>query len=110
MSTVVSIRKKCLVENGYKDFLDWSKEDDHVYIGRNMTFYVEGTHKSKWANPFILKKYSIEECLELYEQHIRNSEYLLSSLHELQGKTLGCWCKPEKCHGDIIIKILSDYK
>jgi hypothetical protein len=25
---------------------------------------------------------------------------------ELQGKTLGCWCKPLACHGDVIVEIL----
>ena len=29
----------------------------------------------------------------------------MNDLHELEGKTLGCWCKPEKCHGDILIKL-----
>ena len=24
------------------------------------------------------------------------------------GKTLGCWCKPEKCYGDILVKIIEE--
>ncbi len=24
--------------------------------------------------------------------------------------TFGCWCKPEKCHGDVIIKILKQMR
>lgn len=47
---VVNIKKKFLVKGGYKDFEDWSKKDNHIYIGRNMTFYVKGTTKSKWHN------------------------------------------------------------
>lgn len=27
-------------------------------------------------------------------------------VHELQGKTLGCFCKPHPCHGDIIKEYL----
>ena len=27
----------------------------------------------------------------------------MDSLLELKGKTLGCWCKPEDCHGDILV-------
>lgn len=26
---------------------------------------------------------------------------------ELQGKTLGCFCKPKNCHGDIIVEYLN---
>ena len=27
---------------------------------------------------------------------------------ELEGKELGCWCKPSPCHGDILIKLLKE--
>ena len=27
---------------------------------------------------------------------------------KLKNKVLGCWCKPDKCHGDILIKILNE--
>ena len=29
---------------------------------------------------------------------------------KLKNKVLGCWCKPESCHGDIIIKLLIKWK
>lgn len=25
---------------------------------------------------------------------------------ELEGKNLGCWCKPEACHGDILVELI----
>jgi hypothetical protein len=25
---------------------------------------------------------------------------------ELDGRTLGCWCKPLACHGDILVELL----
>jgi len=28
----------------------------------------------------------------------------MDSLIELKGKTLGCWCHPKQCHGDILSK------
>lgn len=24
---------------------------------------------------------------------------------ELDGKRIGCWCKPTDCHGDVLVKI-----
>ena len=44
------------------------------------------------------------EALEKYEKYLLENETLFNSLIELQGKTLGCWCKPNKCHGDILVK------
>lgn len=32
------------------------------------------------------------------------------TLDELKGKTLGCWCKPECCHGDVLINLLKKMK
>ena len=37
------------------------------------------------------------------------SPALLDRLGELEGKTLGCWCKPDQaCHGDILIELLKE--
>ncbi len=106
---VVNVRKKNLNENGFTDFEDWVKCKDHVYIGRNMNFYVKGAVGSKWRNPFKAKKYTLEESLNLYENHIRNSN-LYDQLEELDGKILGCWCHPNKCHGDVLCKLLKQKK
>lgn len=86
------------------------KERYDVYIGR----------PSKWGNPFTHKKdqktlakyivNSREEAIEKYKEWITNGEgkYLLKDLHELKNKTLGCWCKPNNCHGDILIELLDN--
>ena len=34
----------------------------------------------------------------------------INDLHELKGKTLGCFCKPQPCHGDILIKLIEKLK
>jgi hypothetical protein len=102
MSNVINVRKAELKKIGYQDFTEWSKNDNHLYIGRNMTFYVPGTVKSKWHNPF-----KGEEACEKFEEYIRNGP-LYSELEELQGKVLGCWCHPKPCHGHVLIKLLNE--
>lgn len=109
MTTVINVRKKYLNKLGYNNFEEWQNDKNHLYIGRGMNFYIKGAFASKWKNPFNLKKYSIDESLQLYEQHIRNCN-LINQINELDGKVLGCWCKPNKCHGDVLIKLLNEHK
>ena len=30
---------------------------------------------------------------------------IIKDLGELKGKILGCWCRPNKCHGDILVEL-----
>jgi hypothetical protein len=32
---------------------------------------------------------------------------LPNHLHELKGKVLGCYCKPQRCHGDFLAKLVN---
>lgn len=71
-----------------------------IYIGR----------PSIWGNCFeIGKDGTREEVIEKYENWIRQQPDLLAKLCSLKGKTLGCWCKPKKCHGDILIKLVKEF-
>jgi polynucleotide 5'-kinase involved in rRNA processing len=71
---------------------------------------------SKWGNPFTHKdgtmaKFKVatrEEAIEKYREYILNNEELMSSLDELKGKVLGCWCKPKACHGDILVELIEN--
>ena len=96
---------------GYKLFEDWNSDPNHVYIGRNMSHHVAGALGSKWGNPFTAKKgnrNSRKKCLERYENHVRKNPDLFNAVMELEGKELGCWCKPSPCHGDILIKLFKE--
>lgn len=87
------------------------KESYDVYIGR----------PTKWGNPFThiadkntLAKYLVgsrEQAVSAYKNYILYGEgkHLLKDLHELKGKTLGCWCSPKKCHGEILIELVEEY-
>jgi hypothetical protein len=110
MTTVINIKKENLKNLGYESLEEWKKNKKHLYIGRNMSFYVAGSDKSKWSNPFSLKKFGRDECLKLYEEYIIKNTELYNALDELDGLTLGCWCAPSKCHGDVLIKLLEQKK
>lgn len=67
-----------------------------VYIGR----------PSKWGNPFAIgEDGDREEVVAKYRRWILGQVSLLRDLGEIEGKTLGCWCKPNLCHGDILAEL-----
>lgn len=76
-----------------------------VYIGRKIASYPE----SIFYNPFKLKDYKgknprfqcLGDFIHYFNQKVKDSEFKKQVL-ELKGKTLGCWCKPLPCHGDVI--------
>lgn len=109
---VVCVKKKALNQQGYKDLVEWLQDANHVYIGRDMTHYVPGAVGSKWQNPFKVDKHGRDRCTEMYREYLFNDQTkhdgqtLLESIEELRGKTLGCWCKPDMCHGDVLVQTL----
>ncbi len=103
---VANSKKSILQKKGYRDLKDALANPDNVYIGRKQRF-VEGTFESKYANPFSVKQYGRDGCLEMYRQYIATRPELIQSLPELSGKTLYCWCCPERCHGDILVELFN---
>lgn len=75
-------------------------------------FDVDITRKSKWGNPFFLDdpkdEAAREEVVKQYREWVLKQPDLMLSLHELRGKTLGCWCSPRSCHGDILNYLAND--
>jgi len=107
---IICVRNPSLKKLGYANLEQWVKNPDNLYIGRKNMF-VKGADESKWKNPFpVDKSGGRDECLRLYREYILSRKDLLNSLSELEGKTLGCWCKPEACHGDILIELFKKYK
>ncbi len=82
------------------------KEKYDVYIGRGSIYGNPYTHiKNKETKAeFIVK--DRKTAIEKYKEYLLNSPELLKQIKTLKDKTLGCWCKPKSCHGDIIIEIL----
>ena len=73
-----------------------------VYIGR------AGRGASgEWGNPFTIGKDGTrDEVIAKHKawlwQRMQNEPELCAKLLALDGKTLGCFCKPAACHGDTI--------
>lgn len=73
-----------------------------VYIGRAGNGY-----DGYFGNPF--KESTRSRSIELFKNYAlhkinTDSEYR-NRIKELHGKTLGCFCKPKDCHGDVLAEI-----
>lgn len=70
------------------------RADFDIYIGR----------PSKWGNPYSIGKDGDRtEVVDKYKEYLRShSDLIKDARNELRGKTLGCWCSPQLCHGDIL--------
>lgn len=87
----------CTVVNKYKEPYD-------VYIGRG----------SVLGNPFPINESvgdTREVVIEKFRQYllksVKSGEITLEYLASLDGKVLGCFCKPKPCHGDVIVKAVT---
>ena len=84
------------------------KEKFDVYIGR------AGKGKDGYfGNPFPLQKgadpgSTLKKYKEYFYDRIEKDEEFKNRIESLKGKTLGCFCKPKPCHGDIIKEYLDN--
>lgn len=66
------------------------------YIGRG----------SKWGNRFVIGKDGDRDLVILkHKLWLPRQLDLMNALGELRGKDLVCFCKPEACHGDILLEL-----
>jgi predicted nucleic acid-binding Zn ribbon protein len=83
-----------------------SGEPYDLYIGRASPRH--GLKRSIWHNPYkIGEDGTREEILAKYEHYLLESQDLIDQLPELRGKVLACWCAPEPCHGDVLVRLVS---
>lgn len=97
ITRVVNIKK----EEKYKSD---KSTPDYEYIGRG----------SYWGNPYsmyeegndrdeVIRKYKYDFDYEKFP----NKEK--SKVYKLAGKRLGCFCKPQTCHGDVLADYLNSW-
>ena len=68
-----------------------------IYIGR----------PSKWGNPWTLTSEGMRaEVIAKYEKWVcTRVENGTLDVSELRGKDLVCWCAPQACHGDVLLRL-----
>lgn len=82
------------------------QEAYQVYIGR-----AGKGQDGYFGNPFPLgsgesRGSSLEKYRAYFLDRLATDPEFKRRVHALKGKTLGCFCKPHPCHGDIIAEYL----
>lgn len=117
--SVENVKVKSIREKGYQNLKEWMSDENNIYIGRAGIVFINGERFPKkssiFCNPFkIGKDGDRNQVLEKYQEYIlsklENDSNFRGELSRLKDKNLGCWCKPEKCHGDILIKLLKTHQ
>lgn len=117
-STKVVNVKVSNIRPQYQNLKDWCDDPSNVYIGRKGVVFVDSIRFPKkdsvWANPFkISAEDNRESVIKKYEKYIRRKldqgEIGLEDLEKLKGKNLGCWCYPEACHGDVLVRLIEEF-
>lgn len=82
--------------------------DYDAYIGR-----AGKGQDGYFGNPFRLRANesrgaTIEQYRKYFYDRLETDPEFKRRIHELKGKTLGCFCKPYACHGDVIAEYLNN--
>lgn len=79
---------------------DLQEGDKGVYIGR----------PSIWGNPFTIGKDGTRE--QVIKWHaawmMQQPELIALAKEQLKGQDLLCFCAPEACHGDLLLRIANE--
>lgn len=91
---------------------------DYVYIGRGSIYGNPFTHLELSRSRASVRVKTREESIQAYEDWLRGTAWhdvdpgrramILNHLKILPGKTLGCYCKPLGCHGDVLLKLMEE--
>lgn len=87
-----------------------NKEEHDFYIGRPTNWGNPFTHKTGTKASFVLP--TREDSIEAFRKWLAGEEYqdvepdrrqwILDNVHKLKDKTIGCWCAPKRCHGEVL--------
>ncbi|CCE21995.1 DUF4326 domain-containing protein [Methylotuvimicrobium alcaliphilum] len=97
ITRVINIKK----DTEYKGL---TSNEKYEYIGRG----------SYWGNPYsmyedgddrdeVIRKFKYDFDFEKFPNKDKSEAY------KLAGKRLGCYCKPEACHGDVLADFLNSW-
>jgi len=99
--------RRQIVENGGTVVANMHQETDRALIhwAKTTGRFARIDRNSDWGNPFEIPNDGDRDTVcDSYEIFFPRKFSLHSRLDELKGKVLGCWCFPQRCHGDFLVE------
>lgn len=85
------------------------KEEYDIYIGRGSVWGNPFSHLPETKAQYVVK--DRDQAVAAYRQylwHQMDHGFITTAmLRDLDGKRPGCFCKPQSCHGDVIVKAVA---
>ena len=104
------LERKAIAEAGGTVVANMHQDSDRALLhwAKSTNRFARIDRNSDWGNPFEMPADGDRDTVcDSYEIFFRRKFSLHDPLEQLNGKVLGCWCYPKRCHGDYLIKILA---
>lgn len=98
--------RKAIVEAGGTVVANMHQDSDRalLYWAKSTNRFTRIDRSSDWGNPFEMPADGDRDTVcDSYEIFFPRKFSLHNRLDELAGKVLGCWCYPQRCHGDYLV-------
>lgn len=99
------LERKAVVEAGGTVVANMHQDTDRALLqwAKATNRFVRIDRNSDWGNPFEMPADGDRDTVcDSYEIFFPRKFSLHNRLDELKGKVLGCWCYPQRCHGDYL--------
>lgn len=103
------LERKAIVEAGGTVVANMHQDSDRALLhwARTTGRFARIDRISDWGNPFEMPADGDRDTVcDSYEIFFPRKFSLHNRLDELRGKVLGCWCYPQRCHGDYLAQKL----
>lgn len=99
------LERKAIVEAGGTVVANMHQETDRALLAwaRSTGKFARIDRNSDWGNPYEIPDDGDRDTVcDSYEIFFPRKFSLHNRFDELRGKVLGCWCYPQRCHGDYL--------
>ena len=99
------LERKAVVEAGGTVVANMHQDSDRALLhwAKTTGRFARIDRNSDWGNPFEMPADGDRDTVcDSYEIFFARKLSLHSRITELEGKVLGCWCYPQRCHGDFL--------
>ena len=105
------MKRRRIVEAGGAVVANMHSGKDEYLLrwARSTNRFVRIDRQSPYGNPYEMPGDGNRDTVcESFESYFAKKYSLHRELHTFGGKVLGCWCYPERCHGDHLVLLVAD--